>query len=95
MSEKIQLDPEKLSQLAEQAVGTIFLKDRPNLGSDWPKSKPADFGIGIDDWLIMSGKMMDDFNKKSGANVNLTRPSLSYYRTKMLVLFVMRLQREA
>lgn len=95
MSELTEAEQDRLYQLAEQAVGPIALEGRPNLAPDWPSITPADIGLSIDDWLKMSSRMTDVFNKTAGKTINLPRASLSSYRTKKLVLFVMRLHTEA
>lgn len=89
------MEPETIFGWAEEAVGFVVRDVRPDLAFTWRGVVPGDLGIKADDWLEMSKRMVDRFNRTSGFNLTLSDPARRPYRTKRCIVFALFIADEA
>lgn len=83
-------DAEQIFRWAEQAVEETILDIDGSLGRVWPTVTPDAVGLGKDDWLLASRRMIKRFNVLAATvtSISISEPARLPYRTRDLIDFV-------
>lgn len=75
---------------AEEAVEEIILDLDDSLGDIWRTLTPEAIGIGKDDWLLASKRMVKSFNFRAEgvSSISISEPARLAYRNRELIDFV-------
>ncbi|WP_380872497.1 hypothetical protein ACFB49_34290 [Sphingomonas sp. DBB INV C78] len=83
-------DPEQIYAWAEEAVGREIAKARPDLQYKWRAVAPKNLGLDVDNWLILSQKMIKRFNALAAdiPHIWMSEPSRASFHGSPLISFV-------
>jgi hypothetical protein len=83
-------DFEQLYAWAERAVEQEVLGIDPSLVPGWQSVSPTNMGLGADDWLLASKRMVRAFNSLAAgvSNISISEPVRLSYLKRDLIDFV-------
>jgi hypothetical protein len=83
-------DAAQIFAWAEEAVEDVVLDIDPGLAPNWRTVSPEGIGLGKDDWLLASRRMLKRFNAlaQGVTSISISEPARLPYRTKDLIDFV-------
>lgn len=85
------MDADKNFEWAEEAVGFLVQQQWPELAKRWRGVIPKDLGLGSDDWLNLSRRMLNRYKANSGANGTLSNAARAPFHTQRFTMFVVAL----
>lgn len=85
------MDADRNFEWAEEAVGYLVQQTWPELAKRWRGVVPKDLGLNSDDWMKLSGRMLNRYRANSGATGSTGAAARRPYHTQRLILFVVAL----